>query len=175
MNGALSDFAQWLGNSQARELAISLLSNVPGLPPILQTIHLLSVAAVMASIVFIDLRVLGLALPSQTIPEMLRRLMPWTWGALGTLFLSGLPFLLARPARYFNNPVFQIKFSLLLPAIILAILFYRLSLRESDYWDAGSNRRVTAKLIALTSLLLWLGVVMAGRWIAYADYLFWPA
>jgi hypothetical protein len=29
-------------------------------------------------------------------------------------------------------------------------------------------------LIAALSLLLWIGVVLAGRWIAYVDYLFPP-
>jgi len=24
------------------------------------------------------------------------------------------------------------------------------------------------------SLVLWIGVTMAGRWIAYSEYLFWP-
>jgi hypothetical protein len=28
------------------------------------------------------------------------------------------------------------------------------------------------KVIAAISLLLWVGVVLAGRWIAYVDYLF---
>jgi hypothetical protein len=30
----------------------------------------------------------------------------------------------------------------------------------------------TDKLVAALSLLLWVSVVLAGRWIAYADYLF---
>ncbi len=174
MNDMLAVFAQWIATSEARELANWLLSNTPGLPPILQTIHLLSIAAVMGSIVFINLRVLGLAARRQQVGEMIGRLMPWTWFALPTLFISGLPFILARPARYFTNPVFQIKFSLLLPAILLAVLFYRLSLRETNYWTSSEHRLITGKIIAAGSLFLWLSIVMAGRWIAYSDYLFWP-
>lgn len=174
MNDMLAEFAQWIAASEARESATWLLSNTPGLPPILQTVHLLSIAAVMGSIIFINLRVLGLAARSQNVGEMIGRLMPWTWVALLTLFISGLPFILARPARYFANPVFQIKFSLLIPAILLAVLFYRLSLRHADYWTSSRQRLIKGKLIAAASLLLWLGIVMAGRWIAYSDYLFWP-
>ena len=44
---------------------VYLLSNVPGLPPIVQTVHLLGIAVIMSSVVLLDLRVLGLALPSQ--------------------------------------------------------------------------------------------------------------
>jgi hypothetical protein len=31
---------------------------------------------------------------------------------------------------------------------------------------------VSTKVIAAVSLLLWVCVVLAGRWIAYVDYLF---
>jgi len=174
MNEMLAEFAQWIAAGKAREFATWLLSNTPGLPPILQTVHLLSIAAIMGSIIFINLRMLGLAVPRQHIGEMIGRLMPWTWFALLSLFISGLPFILARPARYFTNPVFQIKFSLLLPAILLAVLFYRLSKRETDYWTNSTQRLIAGKVIAASSLLLWFTIVMAGRWIAYSDYLFWP-
>ena len=174
MSDLLAEFAQWIAASEARQLATWLLSNIPGLPPVLQTFHLLSIAAIMGSIVFINLRVLGLGARRQQLGEMIRRLMPWTWFSLITLFLSGLPFIMARPARYFSNPVFQIKFSILLTAVLLAVLFYRLSLREPNYWTSSEFRLVTGKVTAAASLFLWIGVGLAGRWIAYSDYLFWP-
>jgi hypothetical protein len=171
MNELLAEFARWLAASEARETATHLLRTVPGLPPILQTVHLLSVAAVMASIVFINLRMLRIALPSQSLHEMLGRLIPWTVSAMMTLFVSALPFVLARPGRYMTNPVFQIKFALLVPALILLILIYLQERRVPHYWE---NRRVPAMLVGAGSLILWIGIVMAGRWIAYSDYLFWP-
>lgn len=152
--------------------ALYLLGNVPGFPPIVQTIHILSVSAVMGSIVLIDLRVLGLALPSQPIGELVRRLAPWTWCALPSLALSGLVFVFARPTRYFVNPVFGLKFSMLVPALILLFVFQRASSGDANFWELSLARKVTAKAIAVVSLLLWVGVVLAGRWIAYADYLF---
>jgi hypothetical protein len=163
---------QALADSPLRELAVYLLGNVPGFPPIVQTIHILSVAAIMGSVVLIDLRVLGLALRSQRTTELTRRLLPWTWWALPSLFLSGGIFVLARPQSYFANPVFRLKFSMLLPAVALALLFARTSRQEAALWDRPGPGRVAAKLIAFCSICLWIGVVMAGRWIAYADYLF---
>ena len=170
----LSSVATWVSDSQGRELANWLLTNVPGLPPILQTVHLLSIAAIMGSIVMVDLRVLGLAVPSQNLDEMVRRLGAWTWCGVAGVASSGIWFVLARPNRYFTNPVFQIKFSLLIPAIIVTVFFYRQALREPGYWHRSARREMAAKILALVSLLLWLGVVMAGRWIAYSEYLFWP-
>ena len=147
-----------------QDTVVYLLSNVPGLPPIVQTVHLLGIAVVMSSVVLLDLRILGLALPSQDVPELARRVMPWVWWTLPVMVLSGLPFVIARPQRYFTNPVFGLKFALLVPAITLAAVLHIISVRKPD--------SLGTKLIAAVSLLLWVGVVLAGRWIAYVDYLF---
>lgn len=171
MSGFLDDVARSIGSSGLHDTAVHLLSTVPGLPPIVQTVHLLGIAVVMSSAVLLDLRMLGLALPSQGVQELTRRAMPWLWCTLPVMLLSGLPFVLARPGRYFTNPIFGWKFALLLPAVLLAAVLHIMSIRKPDYWQTGSLR-ATAKLIAFVSLLLWIGVVLAGRWIAYVDYLF---
>jgi hypothetical protein len=170
----MSALAEWLSNSPVRDFSASLLSSNSAFPPVLQTIHLLSIVAIMASIVMIDLRILGLAVPSQDVGEMIARLCPWTlWGIVGAAS-SGIWFILARPNRYFSNPVFQIKFGLLAVALILTFAFYRWGAAHNSVRRGLGNRVFLAKVYALVSLLLWLGVVMAGRWIAYSEYLFWP-
>src|ERR671918_1144593 len=107
----LQELAPSLVGSPPNRLALYLLGNIPGFPPMVQTVHLLSIAAVMGSIVLINLRVLGLALPSQSAGELTRRLMPWTWWALPFLAISGLIFIFARPVRYLRNPVVAVKFT----------------------------------------------------------------
>jgi hypothetical protein len=168
----LESLTSWIANSAANDLALALLGNVPGSPPILQTIHLLSIVAIMASALMIDLRILGLAIPSQEIQEMAQRLRYWTLVGVIGVFSSGVWFVLARPNRYFNNPVFQIKFALLVPALLCSYGIFRIAIRKPDFWATHPLR---GKLLAAVSLLLWVGVVLAGRWIAYAEYLFWPA
>lgn len=151
------------------ELSIRLLSTVPGLPPILQTIHLLGLAMLMASAVMMNLRVLGLAGRRQLLPEMLQRLFPWFFWALPIMLLSGLPFLFARPQRYLDNPVFAIKAGFLLLALVATAALWLA-------WRRGTaqHQSLRIKLVALVSLMAWLMTAMSGRWIAYADYLFWP-
>ncbi len=172
MHQTLVDLANMMAASPLGPLTRNLLRNVRGFAPIIQTVHILSVAAVMGSVVLVNLRVLGLALPSQPASELTRRLMPWTWWALLSLATSGLISLFARPQRYLLNPVFGIKFSLLAPAVVLAVVFHAATSKDARFWEITRARRVSARLIAACSLVLWIGVAMAGRWIAYADYLF---
>ena len=161
-----------LAESQAREFAIYLLGNIPGLPPIAQSVHILGIAVVMSSAIMVNLRFLGLALPSQNVSEMIDRLMPWTFWALPVNAVTGLLFVVARPDRYFYNPVFTWKFSCLVPAVTLAVIVFWLNRSAPGFWEESPARRISARAIAAVSLILWIGVVLAGRWIAYSDYLY---
>lgn len=148
-----------------------LLSQVRGSPPVIQTVHILGITAIMGSTVLLDLRLLGLALRGHRVSELIGRLMPWTWAALPFMFASGMVFVLATPRRYAVNPVFRAKFMLLLPALLVTLAFHLASLRDREFWETTPGRRALGKAVAVVSLVLWLGVVMAGRWIAYVDYL----
>ena len=163
--------AQALAESQARELAVYLLSNVPGLPPIAQSFHILGIAAVAGSVMMVDLKLLGVALPNQNVSEMIRRLLPWTFCALAVNFATGMLFILARPIRYFYNPIATFKFSLLIAAVALAFAVYWMNRRQHGYWEASAARLRAARAIAAVSLLLWIGVMLGGRWIAYSEYI----
>ena len=82
--------------------------------------------------------------------------------------------MLARPLRYFNNPVFGWKASFLFAAVLLTLLIHFWSRRE-DFLAANGAAAVKVKAAALASLGMWIMVAMAGRWIAYAEYLYFPA
>jgi len=169
----LEQLASRIDGSALQAGAVYLLSQIRGFPPMIQTVHLLAIAAIMGSVVLIDLRVLGVALRSQRIADLTRRLLPWTWWALPFLFVSGIIFVLARPRRYAINPIFRLKFVLIALAILVTLAFHMVA-KRADYWERSSGGRVVGRLLAASSLLLWVAVVMAGRWIAYADYLLPP-
>ena len=172
--------ANALVESQAREVMVHLLGNVPGFPPIVQSFHILGIAVVMASIVMVDLRFIGIAVPSQNISEMIRRLsemirrlMPWMWWALLLNAITGSVFVIANPLRYFYNPVFAWKFTFLVPVIVLALIVHRFNLREQRYWEQSFGRHISGRLIAITSLLLWIGVIMAVHRFNLREQRYW--
>jgi hypothetical protein len=168
----LAHVVRAISHSPMHAGALYLLGHVPGFPPIIQTVHLIGITLVMGSVGLVNLRVLGLALPSQGPAALARRLLPLLWWALLVLVSSGSVLVFAQPQRYFANPVFGLKFAMLLPALGLALMVHRTSIAGGTFWDRTYGRRVLAKVAAACSLLLWVGVVLAGRWIAYADYLF---
>jgi uncharacterized membrane protein len=158
---ALSEAGRWLNGTEAHLWARHLLRGQNWISPAVQSVHILSVAAVIGSIGLIDLRVMGLAARSQPIPEMARRLLPWMWTALVLLLATGGLLILNRPARYFDNPAFVAKMAMLALALILTLMLRPGLLRNGG--RAGPMRALAAAL----SLLLWFGIIFAGRWIAY--------
>ncbi|MCG8416293.1 MAG: hypothetical protein MI746_18910, partial [Pseudomonadales bacterium] len=153
--------------------ALWALNNIPNFPPIIQTVHILGIAVVMGTAVLLNLRTLGVALPSQNLTEMTNRVVPWFWLALMSNVVSGAFFVFGRPNRYFNNPVFASKMAFLIPAILLTAFFYWMNKKQTGYWEQD-DRKWLARSIAIVSIGLWIMVCTGGRWIAYLEYLEYP-
>jgi hypothetical protein len=169
VDSLLSDIVSLIAGSSLQETVIRLLRSVPGLPPIVQSVHIVGIVVIVATFMMLHLRVLGVAAQGQTYPEMWQRLRPWAWSALAVLLISGAVFVIARPGRYFVNPVFGIKFALLFSALTCSLFMARLV----SVLPAAPRYSLPLKLVSVIGVMLWVGVILAGRWIAYADYLFW--
>ena len=55
-----SSVSSAIADSVVREWTLWLLMNVPGFPPIVQSVHILAVCAVVASAVMLNLRLVGI-------------------------------------------------------------------------------------------------------------------
>ena len=53
----------------------------------------------------------------------------------------------------------------------LAFVVYWMNRKQHGYWEHSSERLWAARIIAGVSLLLWIGVLLGGRWIAYSEYI----
>jgi hypothetical protein len=77
--------------------------------------------------------------------------------------------IIAEPARALQNPVFLLKMSLLV-AVIGITLACQIPLRkDARFWEVSQGRRRAAQAIAALSIPFWIGIVFAGRWIAYVQ------
>ncbi len=132
--------------------------------PFLESIHVLAIGLVVGSILMVDLRLLGVAGLSYAASRVIRELIPWTWGAFLVAAVTGSGMFLTRASVYIENPAFQTKLVLLLMACVNMALFQFRTFRSIGDWDAAAKTPVAARVAGATSLLLWAGAVLAGRW-----------
>ncbi len=125
--------------------------------------HSIGMGFVVGLHVAMNLRILGVA---PGIPlSLMRRFFGVLWVGLVVVSLSGVLLLIAYPAKALTNPVFYLKLSAVVAALIITRALTRAVLQDTSYDAISAPRR--ARVLAALSLLLWAGVVTSGRFLAY--------
>jgi hypothetical protein len=164
-DSGLSEFCNWLA---ATPLSHTIQS-AGWIIPALQTIHILSVAVVFSSATLVDLRIWRLLERDVPLPEMARRFLPTIWPVLLVLLLTGSLLIIGEPRRSLLNSTFYLKMALLAVAIMLTAGLQRSISSSSNLWDKSRWRRMAGQFAAAASILVWCGILFAGRWIAYTQ------
>ena len=149
-----------------RHTALSgLVTGSPWVWPVLETLHFLGLSLLIGTIGAFDLRLLGLAkgLP----PKPLSRLIPWGIAGFALNVVTGVLFFVGEPANYVNNIAFYCKMTFVALAGLNVLVFYLTVAKKVDALGPGDDAPYGAKLIAATSLLLWIGVMAAGRLLTF--------
>jgi hypothetical protein len=154
----IRSFCKWL----AATTLSTTLGGAVWVVPLVQTIHLLLIAVVMASALLLTARLVGMTGRDLTLAEAAQRFAAALWPALSGLALSGAILVIAEPARELTNPAFAVKMLLLVVALLVTFWVLRRLRAPGARQDGGMARWVGA-----ASLLLWIGIATAGRWIAY--------
>jgi hypothetical protein len=158
-------FTEWLSGTAASRYVQDKFWIIPTV----QCVHIIAVAMVFSSVVMIDLRILGLIGRSQSMSQTAGRFMPWIWGGLAVLALSGSLLIIGEPARELLNVAFWIKISMLAVAIGVTAGFQRTLSHAAAVWEVAPGRRRWMNVLATTTVFLWMAIATAGRWIAYAN------
>jgi uncharacterized membrane protein len=156
----LADFVHWLVATPVSHF----LQNLKNMIPVVQTLHIFAIAAVLSSAAMIDLRVLRLAGKEQSLQSIFRRFEPGVWGGLVVLLITGSLLIIAEPARSLLAIQFQVKVVLILVGIGVTLLLARMM----KQLGRDETSPPAARVLAAVSLLVWAAVIAAGRWIAYA-------
>jgi hypothetical protein len=157
----LTAFCAWLDHT-ALSQAIQKAGWI--VVPAAQTVHILAIAVVAASALMIDLRLLGAYAVDQPGRRVAARFLPLLWWPILILLATGSLLIVGEPARSLRNPAFQLKMMLLIGAVLVSLLC-QARLRRIE---AAARPGAAARPLAILSLLLWAGIIFAGRWIAYA-------
>ncbi len=161
---ALSDFFLIIENSTVG----TLIREGGPYFPFLESVHVIALTLVVGTIVFIDLRLLGMAFRDLRITTLHKDLLPWTWGAFGLALVTGLLMFSATPQRYFDNTYIRIKFFFMLLAGINMLVFQFITYKNVDKWDQGQDGIPTsARAAGAFSILLWGIVIFFGRWVGF--------
>ena len=159
---SLRAFGDWLyGTSLSTSIR-----EVDWLIPAVQSVHILAIAILLGSTLVSDLRLAGVFATDETPAAVVRRYLPWMWGALLVLLLTGLTMVLAEPGRTITNAVFWTKMALVVTAFALTLLFRKPVLDQQFRLEHAAWAR-SAKPLAWLSLGMWVAVIFCGRWIAY--------
>jgi hypothetical protein len=160
---SLSSFAHWL---ERREWAMDFAASAYAYPIVL-AIHLSCIALFGGMILMTNLRLLGWALTDHPVSEVVGKLR--VWKTAGFLIMVACGFLLAgsEAGKYYANPYFWVKMSLLGLLGIHALVFRHGVYTSEGKLDSSPATPRQAKVAAGLSLILWTGVVCAGRLIGY--------
>jgi Family of unknown function (DUF6644) len=161
----LSEFSKWLAATEVSHL----IQTTTWIIPTLQTIHILSVAAVFSSAILVDLRIWRLLEREVPLPDVARRFLPTIWPVLLILLVTGSLLIVGEPRRSLLNSTFYLKMALLAVAIVLTAGLQRSISSSPNFWDRDRWRRTAGRLAATVSILVWCGILFAGRWIAYTQ------
>jgi uncharacterized membrane protein len=123
-----------------------------------EILHYFSMFILVGSMVIVDLRVLGLVARRQDAAQLAERLFPWIWISLVLNFLTGFLMFAGSAVSYYRNDVFYDKIGIIVLAIILNI-FVQKKVRT---WEQLPAMPAWAKLIAVVSIGLWIGAIIAG-------------
>ena len=159
----INELAAWLATTSLN----SVIQNNYWMIAVIQSVHILCIAIVVTSMGMLDLRLVGIAGKRQSLVDVGRRFLPWTWTALVLLLLSGSLLITAEPARELQSDFFWLKMTLIACVVALTVSFQLVLNLGAGFWE---RNRPIAVVVGVISLGLWIGIVVCGRWIAYGAH-----
>jgi hypothetical protein len=160
----LMTWAEWLRDTalaqKIQESAVAF--------PWLECVHVVAIALVLGVIMIVDLRLLNVASRSYRVTRLMRTLLPLTWAAFAVALVTGSLLFLSQPTKYLLTVPFQIKMGLLALAGLNMAIFHVWTQRGIAVWDDGvAAIPLSARLAGLISIILWVGIAFAGRFIGF--------
>jgi len=137
--------------------------------PIVLSIHLACIALFGGMILATDLRLLGFTFKSLTITEVVTSLRPWKRVGGTIMIAMGLLLAASEAEKYAPNPFFWAKMIILGLIGVHALIFRPIVYSKTEELDRSRVIPTKAKVAAILSLVLWTGMFVMGRLIAYWD------
>jgi hypothetical protein len=160
---SLLAFCEWLaataGSTALRESLFMY--------PLVESTHVLFLLLFAGMTVVWDLRLLGLAFTSVSVTEMNDRLLPWVRIGFVVMVVTGVLLFYSIPVRTYQSVWFRAKVIFLIAAMFNIWYFHSRVYPGVAAWDTEKRLPWLARRAGLASLILWAGIIVFGRFIAY--------
>ncbi len=136
--------------------------------PALETLHVMGLGLAFGGIVLFDLRVLGLG-RQLSVRALGAFVLPFVWTGFALNAVSGVLLFMSDATEFAGNPALWVKLGLIGAAGLNALFFqvrYRRHIAALRA-EQDANLPTLLRASAAASLAIWLGVITAGRMIAY--------
>lgn len=136
--------------------------------PLIETFHFIGLILLLGTVGVLDLRMLGFLRQLPIAP--LHRFLPWGIVGLGINVITGFMFFIGMPFFYVFNAIFQLKILTIVIAGANLLLFHcTAAFRRWETLGPGETAPMLGKLVAASSILLWIVVVVIGRYIPLGE------
>ena len=160
---SISQFCQWLQDTPWG----TGIRESTWVFPIIEGTHAIGIAFSVGILLIMDLRLMGVLLRREPVSEVSNHLMPWSLGGFAVMFITGSLLFWSQAVKAYGSIFFRIKIVLLILAAINALAFELTLRRNIVAWDTLEKPPFRARLAGLLGILLWAGVIAAGRTMAY--------
>jgi hypothetical protein len=132
--------------------------------PVIESVHLIALAAIGGAVLVLDLRMLGVGIRHRSVAEVAREAQPWLIASLIVMVLTGVSLFLSEAIKCYYSQAFWVKMTTLPIAVVFALTIRRRIAAAED----GRISPVLRAAVAVVSLTLWFTVGAAGRWIGFS-------
>jgi hypothetical protein len=135
--------------------------------PYVEGAHVLGLSVSVGTVMWFDLRLLGVAMRTRPVPEVFQDLKRWMFAGFAIMFFTGALLFAAHATKAYASGYFRAKLSLLILAGVNAAVYHLAIGRGQSEWAKTPVPPLAARAAGLVSLLLWFAVVAVGRLFAY--------
>lgn len=120
--------------------------------------HYASMFWFIGSMVFVDLRVAGLAAKKKSVTELADMLFPWAWIGFGLAVVSGFLMFATAAGDWAPDPVFHVKLTVIAISVVFAVIVQM----GIPKWAQAPDIPTIAKIIAVIAILLWVASIVTS-------------
>ncbi len=160
---SLLTWCQWL---EQTPLATAIAESA-WLFPLIEGSHILALPLSVGMILMFDLRLLGLAFRGGSASRLMHDVVRWSTVGFAVVFITGVLLFMTHASHAYENVFFRAKMVFILMLGLNAAVFQIVFFPRMAQWEAGGGTPLGARVCGGLSLIVWIGVIICGRTMAY--------